>query len=152
MRTQNDIVMRNKRRVLLILLDLSAALDMLHNVMLLACMTRAGVIGVARQCFQSFLTSRTQTVYAKQPVGQPASRPAGQPASQPASRPASQPAGQSAGRPVSRPASQPAGQSAGRPVSRPASQPAGQSAGRPVNRPASQPVDIGRASGSRYMA
>ena len=64
MRIQNDILMTldNKRGVLLFLLDLTAAFDTVDHTLLLACMRSAGVIGVAHKWFESYLTSRTQTV------------------------------------------------------------------------------------------
>ena len=64
MRIQNDILMTldNKRDVLLFLLDLSAVFDTVDHTLLLACMRSAGVIGIARKWFESYLTSRTQTV------------------------------------------------------------------------------------------
>ena len=63
-RFQNDIVMAlvNKRGVVLVLLDLSAPFDNVDHTLLLACMKRTGVIDVAHQCFESYLSSRTQTV------------------------------------------------------------------------------------------
>ena len=64
MRIQNDILMAldNKRGVVLVLLDLSAAFDTVDHTLLLACMKRVGVIDVAHQWFESYLSSRTQTV------------------------------------------------------------------------------------------
>ena len=64
MRIQNDILMTldNKRGVLLFLLDLSAVFDTVDHTLLLACMRSTGVIGIARKWFESYLTSRTQTV------------------------------------------------------------------------------------------
>ncbi|KAI0231603.1 Protein phosphatase 1 regulatory subunit 21 [Lamellibrachia satsuma] len=60
---QNDILMTldNKWGVLLFLLDLTAAFDTVDHTLLLACMRSVGVIGVAHK-FESYLTSRTQTV------------------------------------------------------------------------------------------
>ena len=52
----------NKRGVLLFLLDLTAAFDTVDHTLLLACMRSAGVIGIAHKWFESYLTSRTQTV------------------------------------------------------------------------------------------
>ena len=64
MRIQNDILMTldNKRGVLLFLLDLTAAFDTVDHTLLWAFMRSAGVIGVAHKWFESYLTSRTQTV------------------------------------------------------------------------------------------
>ena len=64
MRIQNDILMTldNKRGVLLFLLNLTAAFDTVDHTLLVACMRCAGVIGVAHKWFESYLTSRTQTV------------------------------------------------------------------------------------------
>ncbi|KAI0236788.1 hypothetical protein LSAT2_012687 [Lamellibrachia satsuma] len=64
MRIQNDNLMTldNKRDVLLFLLDLSAVFDTVDHTLLLACMRSAGVIGIARKWFESYLTSRTRTV------------------------------------------------------------------------------------------
>ena len=64
MRIQNDILMTldNKRGVLLFLLDLTAAFDTVDHTLLLACMRSVGFIGVAHKWFESYLTSRTQTV------------------------------------------------------------------------------------------
>ena len=64
MRIQNDILMTlgNKRCVLLFLLDLSAAFDTVDHTLLVACVRSEGVIGVAHTWFESYLTSRTQTV------------------------------------------------------------------------------------------
>ena len=63
-RIQNDILMAldNKRGVVLVLLDLSAAFDTVDHTLLLACMKRIGVIDVAHQWFESYLSSRTQIV------------------------------------------------------------------------------------------
>ena len=47
---------------MLVLLDMSAAFDTLDHTLLLACMKRTGVIDVAHQWFESYLSSRTQTV------------------------------------------------------------------------------------------
>ena len=64
MRIQNDILMilDNKRSVLLFLLDLPAPFDTVDHTLLLAHMRSAGVIGIAHKWFESYLTSRTQTV------------------------------------------------------------------------------------------
>ena len=61
---QNNILIAldNKRGVVLVLLDLSAAFDSVDHTLLLACMKRIGVIDVAHQWFESYLSSRTQTV------------------------------------------------------------------------------------------
>ena len=50
-RIQNDLLMAldNKRGVVLVLLDLSAAFDTVYHTLLLACMKRIGVIDVAHQ-------------------------------------------------------------------------------------------------------
>ena len=63
-RVQNDILMSldNKRGVVLIMLDLSAAFDTVDHSLLLGRMRSAGVIGIAHQWFASYLASRTQSV------------------------------------------------------------------------------------------
>ena len=63
-RIENDILMAldNKRGVVLVLLDMSAAVDTVDHTLLLACMNRTGVIDVALQWFESYLSSRTQAV------------------------------------------------------------------------------------------
>ena len=64
-RIQNDILMAldNKKGVVLVLLDLSAAFDTVDHTLLLASMKRIGVIDVVHQWFESYLSSRTQTVW-----------------------------------------------------------------------------------------
>ena len=56
MRVQNDILMSvdNKRGVVLIMLDLSAAFDTVDHSLLLGRMRSAGVIGIAHQWFESY--------------------------------------------------------------------------------------------------
>ena len=73
MRIQNDILMTldNKKGVLLFLLDLTAAFDTVDFTLLLACMRSTGVIDVAHKWFESFLTSRTQTVHLGQTQSDP---------------------------------------------------------------------------------
>ena len=62
-RIQNGHLMAldNKRVVVLVLLDLSAAFDTVDNT-LLACMQRTGVTDVAHQRFESYLSAMIQTV------------------------------------------------------------------------------------------
>ena len=57
MRIQNDILMAldKKSGVVLVLLDLSAAFDIVDHTLLLACLTSSGVIDVAGQWFESHL-------------------------------------------------------------------------------------------------
>ena len=64
MRIQNDMLMTldNKTGVLLFLLDMSAAFDTVDHTLLMAYMRSEGVIGFAHKWFESYLTSRTQTV------------------------------------------------------------------------------------------
>ena len=73
MRVQNDILMSldNKRGVVLIMLDLSAAFDTVDHSLLLGRMRTAGVIGIAHQWFVSYLTSRTQYVCLGRTKSQP---------------------------------------------------------------------------------
>ena len=52
----------NKRGVVLVLFDLSAAFDTVDHTLSLAYMKRTGVIDVARQWFESYLSAMTQTV------------------------------------------------------------------------------------------
>ena len=52
----------NKRGVVLVLLNLSAAFDTVDHTLLLACMKRIGDIDVAHQWFVLYLSPRTQTV------------------------------------------------------------------------------------------
>ena len=65
-RIRNDILMamENKRGVVLVLLDLSAAFDTVDHTLLLACMKRTGVIDVTHQWFESYLSLRTHTLSA----------------------------------------------------------------------------------------
>ena len=49
--------------VVLIMLDLSAVFDTVDHSLLLSRMRSTGVIGIAHQWFESYLTSRTQSVY-----------------------------------------------------------------------------------------
>ena len=73
MRVQNDILMSldNKRCVVLIMLDLSAAFDTLDHSLPLGRMRSAGVIGIVHQWFASYLTSRTQSVCLGRTKSQP---------------------------------------------------------------------------------
>ena len=73
MRVQNDILMSvdNKRGVVLIMLDVSAAFDMVDHSLLLDRMRSAGVIGITHQWFESYLTSRTQSVCLGRTKSQP---------------------------------------------------------------------------------
>ena len=73
MRVQNDILMSldNKRGVVLIMLDLSAAFNTVDHSLLLGRMRSAGVIGIAHQWFTSYLTSRTQSVCLGRTKSQP---------------------------------------------------------------------------------
>ena len=73
MRVQNDISMSldNKRGVVLIMLDLSAAFDTVDHSLLLGRMRSAGVTGIAHQWFASYLTSRTQSVCLGRTKSQP---------------------------------------------------------------------------------
>ena len=52
----------NKRGVRLVRLDLSADFDTVYHTLLLACMKRICVIDVAHQWFESYLSSRIQTI------------------------------------------------------------------------------------------
>ena len=61
MRIQNDILMAQDNKSA-VLLDLSAAFDTVDHTLLLACMKSTGVIDVAHQRFESYLSSRTQTL------------------------------------------------------------------------------------------
>ena len=73
MRVHNDILMSldNKRGVVLIMLDLSAAFDTVVHSLLLGRMRSAGVIGIAHQYFASYLTSRTQSLCLDRTKSQP---------------------------------------------------------------------------------
>ena len=73
MRVQSDILMSldNKRGVVLIMLDISAAFDTVDHSLLLGRMRSAGVIGIAHQWFASYLTSRTQSVCLGRTKSQP---------------------------------------------------------------------------------
>ena len=64
-RVQNDILtnLDNKRGVILVLLDLSAAFDTIdHDTLLHQLQHRLGISGTALQWFQSYLSGRTQSV------------------------------------------------------------------------------------------
>ena len=72
MRVQNDILMSvYKRGVVLIMLDLSAAFDTVDHSLMLGQMRSAGVIGIAHQWFESYLTSRTQSLCLGRTKSQP---------------------------------------------------------------------------------
>ena len=74
-RVQNDILMNldNKRGVVLVMLDLSAAFDTIDHVTLFdQLQVRLGITGVALAWFQSYLRDRTQSVCVEDTSSKPA--------------------------------------------------------------------------------
>ena len=65
MRVANDILIAldKKKAAMLVLLDLSAALDTIDHEILLKILSHIGISGVAHDWFRSFLLDRRQAIY-----------------------------------------------------------------------------------------